>query len=168
MLAQQPPAPPPAEDVSVLLKVVRAPATTAAQRANLAGKTYSGAVIVRAVRLNPDGSALIDTEPVEERAPGARLVLVRFAARQDDPQLEQLRRDQVVKFRAVLVRVTDSERMWIADFDKLVLTTRPLAVQPRPLATREISGHTPQGGVYGAAASELALHQRHRAGRQRP
>ena len=123
-LAQQAPAPAPVEDLAVLVKTVRDAAATAAQRDKLAGKTYSGSVIVRAVRFNPDGSALIDTEPVETRAPNARVVVVRFAARQDDPQVEQLRRDQEIRFRAVLVRVTDSGRAWIAEFDQLVITRR--------------------------------------------
>ena len=111
--------PAPAE-FAVLLKAARDTAMPAADREKLAGQTYVGFIDVKAIRLNPDGTAVIDAEAVEEK-PDPRVVLLRFATTQDDEALGKLRRGTVLRVRATLTRLVTTGRIPTLEFSAMAI-----------------------------------------------
>lgn len=106
--------------ISVVLSAVRDATLPAADRDRLVGKTYAGAIVVRAVRLSTDGSALVDAEAVEE-TPGRSTVVLRFAFPPDDPALAALQPNQPIKIRATLTKIVLTGRLPTLQFSDFVL-----------------------------------------------
>jgi hypothetical protein len=120
VVAQQSTKPAPA-DLGLVVKALRDPATTDAKLAEFAGRQYAGAVVVRAVRFQPDGSALLDAEPVESAAEGGPLALLRFVARQEDEKIQQIRPAQTVRVTATLTKIGTWRLGRMAEFGDLTI-----------------------------------------------
>jgi hypothetical protein len=116
--ARQDPKP---QDLSVVIRVLADPAATEPQRTALVGREYQGTVIVRAVRLNPDGSVLVDTTPAGQSTEQGPVILLRFAGNQSDQRVMEFRRDQAVRVRAKLAKFGTSGPARRAEFTDLTI-----------------------------------------------
>jgi beta-lactamase regulating signal transducer with metallopeptidase domain len=108
-------------DLAAVLKVMRDPAATAADKERLIGKTYSGIVVVDQVRLGSNAAVvwgLPDGAAVGEKG---YTIALGFTGRTDDNKLQQLRKGTTAKLRGTLTRFRTEGKVARAEFADLVI-----------------------------------------------
>ena len=124
-------------DLAAVLKVMRDPAATAADKERLIGKTYSGIVVVDTVRLYPKGAlvmavtietAAVDSKtlPLSPPPPPPRPIALQFNGNTNDEKLNQLRKRESARLRGTLTRFwMEGVVTWLDFVDLVIEEKRP-------------------------------------------
>ena len=109
-------------DLEAVLKVMRDPAATAADKERLIGKAYSGVVRVDAVRLYPKGPIVMalanGTAAGDDKT---AFIALTFAGKAEDEKLQQLRKGQDARLRGTLTKFRMEGKVLWLDFAELVI-----------------------------------------------
>jgi len=114
-------------DLEAVLKVMRDPAATTADKERLIGKTYSGVVVVDSVRLYPKGAIVMAvTTEVAAGDNKTPMVAFQFNGQTDDERLNLLRKRESARLRGTLTRFwTEGRITWLAFSDLVIEEKRP-------------------------------------------
>jgi beta-lactamase regulating signal transducer with metallopeptidase domain len=114
-------------DLAAVLKVMRDPAATAADKERLIGRSYSGVVVVDTVRLNPKGAVVIavtiETAAGDDKAPR---IAFQFNATTVSEKLNQLRKRENARLRGTLIKFwVEGKVTWLEFSDVVIEGKRP-------------------------------------------